>query len=411
MCPHPDLHHQCPSPDFPPDCTTGCPQPHVSPCVSSPLSPPACPVAQNLPERPHTATPALAQLCLAPALAVSSCQPCPTPARSRPHWRPRTGTAPEPGPSAIPQPWPPSSLPTCPALPGMNQRSMRPVTHPRVTRPSLRWRSLPAPVWSTSSSTPTLPLRSSRTSTWAPREWISPTAQARPVQQATSLESMKAHLLQQLEVVKCKKAVSGERPGKAPAPPGDMLTFELYWRPEQDQFSQAASIAELEKRLAQLEVMVQYEPDSQETVQILQAKVNILDMAVLDQVEARLQSVLQKVIENTEHKAIVLDPETQSKIHQVHEMMQHWDPVASSLPDVVQRLLTLRDLHEEGPEDVKGKSGHCRGQFFISKSPHQTVAAVRETQSPFGHCCPPQTPQPPWNPSRPGRLFFHPIPK
>ncbi|XP_040432016.1 dynactin subunit 2-like isoform X2 [Cygnus olor] len=143
-------------------------------------------------------------------------------------------------------------------------------------------------------------------------------------------------LLQQLEVVKCKKAVSGERPDKAPAPTGDMLTFELYWRPEQDQFSQAASIAELEKRLAQLEVMVRYEPDSQnpllvglkgtslvETVQILQAGVNILDMAVLDQVEARLQ------------------------IHQVHEMMQHWDPVASSLPDVVQRLLTLRDLHEE----------------------------------------------------------------
>lgn len=27
-----------------------------------------------------------------------------------------------------------------------------------------------------------------------------------------------------------------------------------------------------------------------------------------------LQSVLQKVIENTEHKAIVLDPETQSKV-------------------------------------------------------------------------------------------------
>uniref|UniRef100_A0A8B9QSW3 Dynactin subunit 2 n=1 Tax=Anas platyrhynchos TaxID=8839 RepID=A0A8B9QSW3_ANAPL len=177
----------------------------------------------------------------------------------------------------------------------------------------------------------------------------------------TDLEGTLAkRLLQQLEEVKCKKAVSGERPGKAPAPTGDMLTFELYWRPEQDQFSQA--IAELEKRLAQLEVMVRYEPDSQnpslvglkgtslvETVQILQAKVNILDMAVLDQVEARLQvrGVLQKVIENTEHKAIMLDPETQSKIHQVHEMLQRWDPVVSSLPDVVQRLLILRDLHEE----------------------------------------------------------------
>uniref|UniRef100_U3I7L9 Dynactin subunit 2 n=1 Tax=Anas platyrhynchos platyrhynchos TaxID=8840 RepID=U3I7L9_ANAPP len=168
----------------------------------------------------------------------------------------------------------------------------------------------------------------------------------------TDLEGTLAkRLLQQLEEVKCKKAVSGERPGKAPAPTGDMLTFELYWRPEQDQFSQA--IAELEKRLAQLEVMVRYEPDSQVrdrcSSPILQAKVNILDMAVLDQVEARLQvrGVLQKVIENTEHKAIMLDPETQSKIHQVHEMLQRWDPVVSSLPDVVQRLLILRDLHEE----------------------------------------------------------------
>lgn len=170
-------------------------------------------------------------------------------------------------------------------------------------------------------------------------------------------------LLQQLEVAKCKKAVAGKSPAKAPAPTGDTLTFELYWRPEQDQFSQAAKIAELEKRLAQLEAMVRYEPDSQnpllvglkgtslvETVQILQAKVNILDVAVLDQVEARLQSVLAKVNEIAKHKAVVQDADTQSKIHQVYEMMQRWDPVASSLPDVVQRLLTLRDLHEQATQ-------------------------------------------------------------
>ncbi|XP_066841747.1 dynactin subunit 2 [Anser cygnoides] len=170
-------------------------------------------------------------------------------------------------------------------------------------------------------------------------------------------------LLQQLEVAKCKKTAAGKSPAKAPAPTGDTLTFELYWRPEQDQFSQAAKIAELEKRLAQLEAMVRYEPDSQnpllvglkgtslvETVQILQAKVNILDVAVLDQVEARLQSVLAKVNEIAKHKAVVQDADTQSKIHQVYEMMQRWDPVASSLPDVVQRLLTLRDLHEQATQ-------------------------------------------------------------
>ncbi|EOA94037.1 Dynactin subunit 2, partial [Anas platyrhynchos] len=50
-------------------------------------------------------------------------------------------------------------------------------------------------------------------------------------------------LLQQLEVAKCKKAAAGKSPAKAPAPAGDMLTFELYWRPEQDQFSQAAKVS------------------------------------------------------------------------------------------------------------------------------------------------------------------------
>ncbi|NWR62931.1 DCTN2 protein, partial [Bucorvus abyssinicus] len=70
-------------------------------------------------------------------------------------------------------------------------------------------------------------------------------------------------LMQQLEVAKCSKAAPAKGPAKAPAPTGDAVTFELYWRPEQDQFAQTAKIAELEKRLAQLEAMVRCEPDSQ----------------------------------------------------------------------------------------------------------------------------------------------------
>ncbi|KAM9252233.1 dynactin subunit 2 [Cariama cristata] len=170
-------------------------------------------------------------------------------------------------------------------------------------------------------------------------------------------------LLQQLEVAKCGKAAVGKSAAKAPAPTADSITFELFWRPEQAQFAQTAKIAELEKRLAQLEVMVRCEPDSQnpllvglkgtslvETVQVLQAKVNILDVAVLDQVEARLQSVLGKMNEIAKHKATVQDADTQSKIHQIYETMQLWDPVASTLPDVVQRLVTLRDLHEQATQ-------------------------------------------------------------
>ncbi|XP_030366504.1 dynactin subunit 2 isoform X2 [Strigops habroptila] len=170
-------------------------------------------------------------------------------------------------------------------------------------------------------------------------------------------------LLQQLEVAKCSKGTAGKSPAKEPVPTADAVTFELYWRPEQDQFAQSAKMAELEKRLAQLEATVRCEPDSQnpllvglkgtslvETVQVLQAKVNILDVAVLDQVEARLQSVLGKVNEIAKHKSTVQDADTQSKIHQIYETLQRWDPVASTLPDVVQRLVTLRDLHEQATQ-------------------------------------------------------------
>ncbi|NWX12671.1 DCTN2 protein, partial [Aegotheles bennettii] len=101
-------------------------------------------------------------------------------------------------------------------------------------------------------------------------------------------------LLQQLEVAKCSKAAPGKGPGKAPGtkPPGDAVTLELYWRPEQEQFAQAAKVRRgwgalgltpreggvtpacdltpsppdrgaREKRLAQLEATVRCEPDSQ----------------------------------------------------------------------------------------------------------------------------------------------------
>ncbi|NXI70470.1 DCTN2 protein, partial [Anseranas semipalmata] len=166
-------------------------------------------------------------------------------------------------------------------------------------------------------------------------------------------------------LAKCRKAAPVESPAKAAVPIGDTVTFEVYWRPEQDQLALDANIAELEQRLAQLEAAVQSKPSSQpwalpapphpafhpqEIVQILQVRVNSLDEAMLDQIEARLQSILGKVEEIAEHEATVQCANSHSMIHQTYELMQHWDPIASSLPDVVQRLLTLRDLHEQATQ-------------------------------------------------------------
>ncbi|CAJ0954393.1 unnamed protein product, partial [Ranitomeya imitator] len=109
-----------------------------------------------------------------------------------------------------------------------------------------------------------------------------------------------------------------------------------------------SKMAELEKRLGELEAAVRFDQDTQDTVEILQAKVNMLDVASLDQVEARLQSVLGKMNEIAKHKAAVEDADTESKVHQLYDIVQKWDSMSGTLPQVVQRLVTLKQLHEQG---------------------------------------------------------------
>lgn len=167
-------------------------------------------------------------------------------------------------------------------------------------------------------------------------------------------------LLLQLEATRSSKGSSGAKAAGGAPPDSSLVTYELHSRPEQDKFSQAAKVAELEKRLTDLEATVRCDQDAQnplsaglqgaclmETVELLQAKVSALDLAVLDQVEARLQSVLGKVNEIAKHKASVEDADTQSKVHQLYETIQRWSPVAATLPELVQRLVTIKQLHEQ----------------------------------------------------------------
>ncbi|KAI4586635.1 hypothetical protein MJG53_004422 [Ovis ammon polii x Ovis aries] len=155
-------------------------------------------------------------------------------------------------------------------------------------------------------------------------------------------------LLLQLEATKNSKGTgSGGKTTSGTPPDSSLVTYELHSRPEQDKFSQAAKVAELEKRLTELEATVRCDQDAQDTVELLQAKVGALDLAVLDQVEARLQSVLGKVNEIAKHKASVEDADTQSKVHQLYETIQRWSPIATSLPELVQRLVTIKQLHEQ----------------------------------------------------------------
>nr|XP_023651229.1 dynactin subunit 2 isoform X5 [Paramormyrops kingsleyae] len=168
-------------------------------------------------------------------------------------------------------------------------------------------------------------------------------------------------LLIQLEAARGGRGGAGVdgKPGSAKAPDGVVL-YELHSRPEQEKFTESAKVAELEKRLAQLETAMGTGSNKQgpltawvqgasivDNLELLQARVNALDSATLDQVEARLQSVLGKMNEIAKHKAAIEDADTQNKVSQLYDVIQKWDAMATSLPQVVQRLVAVRDLHEQ----------------------------------------------------------------
>lgn len=42
-----------------------------------------------------------------------------------------------------------------------------------------------------------------------------------------------------------------------------------------------------------------------------------------------------------------LGPVTSLQVHQLYETIQRWSPIASTLPELVQRLVTIKQLHEQ----------------------------------------------------------------
>uniref|UniRef100_A0A4W6EEY6 Dynactin 2 (p50) n=1 Tax=Lates calcarifer TaxID=8187 RepID=A0A4W6EEY6_LATCA len=156
-------------------------------------------------------------------------------------------------------------------------------------------------------------------------------------------------LLTQLEAAKGSRgsAAGDSKPTPSAKGPDGVVLYELHSRPEQEKFNESAKVKWKGRWWQQssgpLSAGVQG-ASLMDTIDLLQARVSALDSATLDQVEARLQSVLGKMNEIAKHKAAIEDADTQNKLYDV---VQKWDALSTSIPQVVQRLVAVKELHEQ----------------------------------------------------------------
>ncbi|XP_005096445.1 dynactin subunit 2 isoform X2 [Aplysia californica] len=148
----------------------------------------------------------------------------------------------------------------------------------------------------------------------------------------------------------------------APGAGGDSVVYELFYKPEQAQFSKNARLAKLEERLDRLENVIGKNFDKTNvltadtdnksligSVAALNSKLSLLDASNTETVEARLNAVLQKMqqIAEKKEKEPQADPDKQKRISDLFELTKKWEASAETLPQVVDRLVSLQELHEQ----------------------------------------------------------------
>ncbi|KAN0012513.1 hypothetical protein ACTFIU_007817 [Dictyostelium citrinum] len=132
------------------------------------------------------------------------------------------------------------------------------------------------------------------------------------------------------------------------------VTYELFYTGEQSKSQQLQRIQDLEKRLAKLETATGNKttdsvPITQSILEIKE-KLSLLDTTKIDVLQQKMKTVSKemeslKIQDETSTKALTTN---EKKINDIFEIMNKWDVVGQQVPAIINRLYTLRSLHEEG---------------------------------------------------------------
>jgi dynactin-2 len=174
----------------------------------------------------------------------------------------------------------------------------------------------------------------------------------------SELESQVQSLLQEPEPGENKKPVAGKE--RAAVEGEASVTYELRYKPEHSRAQGLAQINAMEQRIKRLETLLGNDDNKisfltsltnektlSEAVQVLSARVGQLDGSQLEQMDGRLTSVLHKLNQMSEKKAILEDAEKQNKISELFDLMQKTDSYRASLPVVASRLNSVAELQEQ----------------------------------------------------------------
>lgn len=160
-----------------------------------------------------------------------------------------------------------------------------------------------------------------------------------------------------------KSPTAKPSPVAAPSAPidPDHVAYQLFYHPEQTKFDNSARVADLEQRLDRLESLLGATPDKitpltselasqslMSAVSLLTAKAKLMDPGMLDQMDNRLASVSQKLVQLSEKKEILEHHEKLKKVAELYDMVDRWN--GYSLSRVVERLATLKELHQKAME-------------------------------------------------------------
>ncbi|KAG8187399.1 hypothetical protein JTE90_016943 [Oedothorax gibbosus] len=216
------------------------------------------------------------------------------------------------------------------------------------------------------------------------------------VEMSDPLGALNKKLLTQLESFK-SMPVSEKKsaPGSA-THAEEAVKYELYVRPDQAKLEQASKLANLEQRLRDLENVIGQDKKKlsfltsntdgksiNAAINLLSSKLNLLEPSYLDQVESRFAVLHQCMQQVAEKKHQIEDTEKQNKVAELYELAKKVDELSSSLPQVVERLVSLKELHEQALQFSKALTQLDTTQQQITNALKNNETMLKEVQGTF----------------------------